>query len=316
MRIVVMEPLGLPENRLRYIAAELTDKGHELIVFNNRAEEEKELINRVSGAEIIVLANQPLRSEVIKADNDLKMISVAFTGVDHIDMDECRKRGITVCNAAGYSTPAVAELAFGLIISVLRNIVPLDRAVRDGGTKAGYCQSEVFGKTVGVIGTGAIGMRTANIARAFGCNVIAYSRTKKREAENAGVEYVSLNELLSRSDIISVHVPLNSDTKGLISRDKIALMKKSAILINTSRGAVVDNNALAEALKNGAIAGAGIDVFETEPPINEHPLFNAPNTVLTPHIGFATSEALERRAEITFDNIVKWLEGNPRNIVK
>ena len=168
-------------------------------------------------------------------------------------------------------------------------------------------------RRIGVVGTGAIGMNVARIAAAFGCEVLAYSRTKK-EMDN--VRYVSLDELMAESDIISLHVPSNAETKGLISAEKIALMKPNAVLINTARGPVLDSQALADALNNDKIAGACIDVFETEPPIAKtHPLVNAKHTILTPHVAFASKEAMVKRAIIVFDNVVKYLNGTPQNIM-
>jgi D-3-phosphoglycerate dehydrogenase len=263
-----------------------------------------------------MLANLPFRKEVIENCPNLKMISVAFTGVDHVDIDVCKERGITVCNAAGYSTNAVAELAFGLAISVIRNIVPCDKATRAEKTKDGLVGTELFNKKFGVVGTGAIGLKVAEIAKAFGCEVLAYSRTQKEDAIKKGVKYVELDTLLKESDIVSLHVPLNKNTKNLLDENKIALLKPSAVVINTARGPVVDNTALAKALNEGKIAGAGIDVFETEPPIaSTHPLINAKNTVLTPHVAFASKEALYTRAQIVFDNIDKWLQKKPQNLI-
>ena len=264
-----------------------------------------------------MLANQPLSAEIINGCPKLKMLSVAFTGVDHIALDACRARNILVCNAAGYSTNAVAELTFGLAISVIRNIVPCDARCRKEGTKDGLVGFELFGKTFGVVGTGAIGARVAKIAAAFGCRVLAYSRTAKQELVDAGVQYVSLDELLAQSDFVSLHVPLTDATRGLINAAAIAKMKQGAVLLNTARGPVVDSAALVEALNAGKLAGAGIDVFEGEPPIAEnHPLCSAKNTVLTPHVAFASREALETRADIVFANIEKWLNGAPQNVVR
>ena len=264
-----------------------------------------------------MLANQPLSAEIINACPKLKMLSVAFTGVDHIALAACRARNILVCNAAGYSTNAVAELTFGLAISVIRNIVPCDARCRRAETKDGLVGFELFGKTFGVVGTGAIGARVAKIAAAFGCRVLAYSRTEKQKLVDAGVQYVSLDELLEQSDFVSLHVPLTEATRGLINAEAIAKMKQGAVLLNTARGPVVDSAALAAALNAGKLAGAGIDVFEGEPPIaKDHPLCSAKNTVLTPHVAFASREALETRADIVFANIEKWLAGAPQNIVK
>lgn len=315
MKIVMLESIGVDKETIDSLAGPLLEKGHQFVAYD-RTEEVKILSERAKDADVLILANMPLAGEVITAAEKLKLISVAFTGIDHIDAKARSEKDVTVCNAAGYSTHSVAELTYGLIIAVLRNIVLCDAATRSSKTKAGFGQNELFGKTIGIVGTGAIGMRVAEISKAFGCKVLAHSRTEKEEASNLGVKYVSLEELLAESDIVSLHTPLTEGTKGLINKERLSLMKPSAILINTARGPVVDNTALAEALKKGEIAGAGIDVFEIEPPLaSDHPLFDAPNTVLTPHIAFATKEAIIRRAEITFNNIHKWLEGNPQNVM-
>lgn len=317
MKIVVMEPLGVALEKINALAAALQAAGHEFVYYTSKEAQQDKLLERVQDADIIMLANQPLSAEIINACPKLKMLSVAFTGVDHVALDACRARNILVCNAAGYSTNAVAELTFGLAISVIRNIVPCDARCRKAGTKDGLVGFELFGKTFGVVGTGAIGARVAKIAAAFGCKVLAYSRTAKQELVDAGVQYVSLDELLAQSDFVSLHVPLTDATRGLINADAIAKMKQGAVLLNTARGPVVDSAALAEALNAGKLAGAGIDVFEGEPPIAEnHPLCSAKNTVLTPHVAFASREALETRADIVFANIEKWLNGAPQSVVR
>lgn len=317
MKIVVMEPLGVALEKINALAAALQAAGHEFVYYTSKEAQQDKLLERVQDADIIMLANQPLSAEIINACPKLKMLSVAFTGVDHVALDACRARNILVCNAAGYSTNAVAELTFGLAISVIRNIVPCDARCRKAGTKDGLVGFELFGKTFGVVGTGAIGARVAKIAAAFGCRVLAYSRTAKQELVDAGVQYVSMDELLAQSDFVSLHVPLTDATRGLINADAIAKMKQGAVLLNTARGPVVDSAALAEALNAGKLAGAGIDVFEGEPPIAEnHPLCSAKNTVLTPHVAFVSREALETRADIVFANIEKWLNGAPQNVVR
>ena len=317
MKIVVMEPLGVALEKINALAAALQAAGHEFVYYTSKETQQDKLLARVQDADIIMLANQPLSAEIINACPKLKMLSVAFTGVDHVALEACRARNILVCNAAGYSTNAVAELTFGLAISVIRNIVPCDARCRRAETKDGLVGFELFGKTFGVVGTGAIGARVAKIAAAFGCRVLAYSRTEKQKLVDAGVQYVSLDELLEQSDFVSLHVPLTEATRGLINAEAIAKMKQGAVLLNTARGPVVDSAALAAALNAGKLAGAGIDVFEGEPPIaKEHPLCSAKNTVLTPHVAFASREALETRADIVFANIEKWLAGAPQNIVK
>ena len=317
MKIVVMEPLGVALEKIEALAVPLKEAGHEFIYHTTKETNQEKLLARVADADIIMLANQPLSAEIINGCPKLKMLSVAFTGVDHIALEACRARNILVCNAAGYSTNAVAELTFGLAISVIRNIVPCDGRCRSAATKDGLVGFELFGKTFGVVGTGAIGSRVAKIAQAFGCRVLAYSRTPKQELIDLGVEFVALDELLEQADFVSLHVPLTAATKGLISAEAISKMKPTAVLLNTARGPVVDSAALSDALNEGRLAGAGIDVFEIEPPIaKEHPLCHAKNTVLTPHVAFASKEALEARADIVFANLWKYFAGEPQNVVE
>ncbi len=316
MKIVIIEPLGITPEKLAEATAAVKARGHEIIAYDTREDDPEKLAQRGKDADVIIIANQPFRKNVIEKCEKLKLLSVAFTGVDHVDVDFCKEKGITVCNAAGYSTNAVAELAFGLAISVLRNIPACDAVCRKEGTKAGLVGGELFGKTFGVIGTGAIGGKVAKIAQAFGCKVIAYSRTVKPEMQGLGIEYLPLDEVLRQSDIVSVHVPLNEKTRGLIGETEIALMKKNAILLNTSRGPVVDSAALAAALNEERIAGAGIDVFEMEPPVPaDHPLLHSKHTVVTPHVAFASHEALFTRAQIVAENILKWEDGTPQNLI-
>lgn len=316
MKIVILESLGISDDALNLISKPLTDNGHELVVYNDGKLDDETLKTRIKDADVIAIANTPLSGEVIDVAENLKYISVAFTGYNHIDLDKCKEKGIKVSNAAGYSTNSVAEITFGLIISLLRNIVPLEAVTRDGGTKDGYRQLDLKDKTLGVIGTGDIGGAVAEIGLAFGCKVIAYNRSEKPDLISKGVEYKSLDEVLKASDIVTLHTPLTDETKHLIDKDKLALMKPSAFLINTAVGPIVDNDALADALRNGTIAGAGLDRVDMEPPIPaNYPILDAPNTVLLPHIGFATEEAMVRRAEITFENIVNWEKGQQENTV-
>ncbi|ART80977.1 NAD(P)-dependent oxidoreductase [Oceanisphaera avium] len=316
MKIVILESLGISDKEFNIISAPLVEGGHELVAYNDGKLDNETIKERIKDAEVIVLANTPLSGEVIEAAEKLKYISIAFTGYNHIDLEKCQEKGIKVSNAAGYSTHSVAELTFGLIIALLRNIVPLDEVLRTGGTKSGYRQIDLHGKTLGVVGTGDIGSAVANLGLAYGCQVIAYNRSVNTELIEKGVVYKSLDEVLKESDIVTLHVPLTDATQQLIDKDKLALMKDSALLINTAVGPIVDNNALAQALHNNVIAGAGLDRVEMEPPVPaDHPILGAPNTVLVPHIGFATEEAMVRRAKITFNNIVNWEKGAQENTV-
>ena len=317
MKIICMEPLGVSQEKIASLVAPLEAAGHEFTYYTTKETDQAKLLARVKDADILMLANQPLSAAIIEQCPNLKMLDIAFTGVDHVGLEAARARGIVACNAAGYSTNAVAELTFGLAISAIRNIVAVDERCRKGGTKDGLVGFELFGKTFGVVGTGAIGCRVAKIAQAFGCRVLAYSRTVKPELASEGVEYVDLDTLLAQSDFVSLHVPMTAATAKMINAESIAKMKDGAVLINCARGGVVDSEALAVALNNGKLAAAGIDVFENEPPLaGEHPLLHAKNTVVTPHVAFASKEALETRADIVFANIDAFLAGEPQNLVK
>lgn len=317
MKITLLESLGIPAHVLTQYRTELESQGHTFTAYHEKTTDPDELIRRTGDSDIAIIANNPYPARVVKAAPNLKMLDVAFTGIDHVALDACKEKGVMVCNAAGYSTQCVAELAIGLTVSCLRQMPACETATRTGGVGGPLRGREIAGRTVGIVGTGAIGIRTAQLFLAFGAKVIAYSRTVKPEVEAMGVTYVSLEELMERSDIVSLHVPNNDQTKGMISRDLLAKMQPTAILINVARGAIVDNEALAEALNKGIIAGAGIDVFDMEPPIPaDYPLLQAKNTVLTPHVAFATDESMLRRAEIVFQNVRDYLAGQPENVCK
>ena len=308
MNITCVEPLGISQEYFESIKVDFENKGHRFSYYMDRNESEQVLIDRMKDSDIVIISNIPLKQHVLEACGNLKMLSVAFTGLDHIDLEYCKQHGITVKNAAGYSTTAVSELAVGLMIDVMRKITELDLATRNGGTRNNYLGIELRGKTVGIVGTGAIGSATIKLLKAFGCNILAYSRTERQEIMALGVKYCTLDTLVAESDIISLHVPLNNETFHLIDSRLISMMKPSAILINTARGNVVDIDTLAQALKNGSIRGAGIDVFEKEPPLDtNHPLLSAPNCVVIPHIGYASREAFDIRAGIVLDNVRNFL---------
>ena len=304
MKIVAVEPIGISAERAKEIQRQLAQKGHEFVWYADRKEDAATLVERMQDAEIVIVSNIPLPADVLSKCPKLQFLNVAFTGLDHIDLNYCEAHQIRVKNASGYATQGVAELAVGLMIDVLRQITRLDGSIREGGIRGAFLGRELRGKTVGIVGTGAIGIRTAQLLQAFGCDVIAWSRTQRPAVTEMGIPYVSLEELMRRSDIISLHVPMTPETNGLISKEMLALCKPTAILINTARGKVVDMNALAEALREGRMAGAGIDVYEKEPPLPQnHPLLNAPNCVLVPHVGYATREAFDDRIGIVLRNL-------------
>ena len=316
MKIVAIENFGLTIFQIKDLASKFEALGHSFKFFEDRSENENINCERVKSAEILIVSTICLSEKIILSCPDLKMIAVAFTGCDHIPLDLCREKGIIVSNAAGYSTSAVAELAIGLMIDLLRKVTLFDSEMRQGRGRSGILGRELTGKTVGIIGTGSIGLKLAYILQAFGCHIVAYSRTINQKAVEQGIQYLSLAEVLTKSDIVSIHTPLTTQTHHLISEKELSLMKSSALLVNTARGGIIDQQALAKALIEKKIAGAGLDVFDKEPPLPiDHPLLKTPNTIVVPHIGYATEEAISERAEIVEANILAYLNGKPTNIV-
>ena len=308
MNITCVEPLGISEEHFKELQTAFAAKGHNFNYFLDRREDECSLVNRMKDSEIVIISNIKLPASVLQQCTKLQYLSVAFTGLDHIDLAYCKDHNITVQNAAGYSTTAVSELAVGLMLDVLRKVTELDGTIRQGGSRGAFLGRELKGKTVGVVGTGAIGIATMRLLKAFGCKILAYSRSQRKDAIELGAEYCDIDTLMQHSDIITLHVPMTAETHHLVSAERIAKMKPTAILINTARGNVVDINALAEALNDGKIAGAGIDVYEKEPPLEgSHLLLNAPNCVTVPHIGYATREAFDIRADIVIKHVWDYL---------
>ena len=314
MKVVLMESLGISAEELAERKKPFEAQG---VVFADfpRTTDAAKLVEQAKDADVMILANMPMPAEVIRACDNLKFIDVAFTGVDHVGLDAARERNITVSNASGYSNEAVAELVIGMVLSLARNMRQVEDRCREGKDKTGLVGWEVKGKTVGIIGLGNIGTRTAELFHAFGATVLAQSRSKHADAP-AWIEQVSQEELLKRSDIVVLHCPLNDSTRGMINADKLALMKKSAMLVNVARGPVVVAKDLADALNNGTIAAAAIDVFDAEPPLNPaEPLLNCKNCLVTPHIAFATAQSMSLRAEIVFDNLASWMAGKQKNVI-
>lgn len=315
MNISLLEPIGIPEEMISEFSDKLKSMGHGFTYYDTKTTDVEELKRRSSGQDIVMIANNPYLDDVVRSAASLKMIAVAFTGIDHVGIEACREKNITICNCAGYSNTSVSELVLGMTINALRKFGECDAAVRSGKTSAGLIGTEIEGKTVGIIGCGQIGFKTAKLFKAFGADVIAYARHEREEVKAEGIRYVDIDTLMSESDIISLHIPSNAETKSFIDADKIAKMKPSAIFINCARGPIVDNAALAEALNEGRIAGAAIDVFDMEPPIpQDYPLLHAKNTILTPHVAFLTKEAMIRRAETEFSNVLAYIDGKPQNV--
>lgn len=314
MKIVLLESLGISESLLAEYGGKLEKKGHEFAAYPKDTNPQVQ-IERAKDADVLMIANMPLTGEVIRACENLKFINVAFTGVDHVDLDAAREKGVAVSNASGYSNESVAELVIAMMLSLLRNIPQVEARCRNSQTKDGLVGRELAGKTVGIVGTGAIGLRTAELCHAFNCRVIGYNPRPKSNAPDY-ITYLPLEKLLAEADIVTLHCPQTPETKGLINKERIAGMKQGAILINAARGPVVDSAALAEALNSGRLGGAGIDVFETEPPVaSDHPLLNAKNTMVTPHVAFASEESMALRAKIVFVSLDQWMAGNQINVI-
>jgi D-3-phosphoglycerate dehydrogenase len=308
MNIVCVESLGIGRDRFEALREHYAAMGHAFSYYMDRQEDEAVLVERMQEADVAVISNIRLTANVLQQCPNLKYLSVAFTGLDHIDLAYCKAHGIVVQNAAGYSTTAVSELAVGMMIDLLRNIVTLHEAARMGRGRENFLGRELRGKTVGIVGTGAIGIATARLLLAFGCKVVAWSRTRKPEVTAMGVEYMELDDLLRRSDIVSLHVPLNDETRSLIGEREISLMKPTAMLVNTARGPVADIAAVGRALIDGRLAGAAFDVFEQEPPLPlSHLLLSTQRSLVTPHVAFATEESFATRADIVFGHVDEYL---------
>lgn len=317
MKVALIEPLRVPGETIETLAQPIREMGHEFVYYDEKTTDPEELLKRSKDADVVMIANNPYPKEVVEQLSQTKLINVAFTGVDHVARETVKEKGIQIANAAGYSDQSVAELVIGLTLDLYRSISQGDKDIRKE-TFPGMTQgNEIRGKTVGIIGTGNIGLMTAELFKAFGAKLVGYNRTEKEEAKALGLTYLPLNDLLKESDIVSVHLPMNDETKGFLSREKLALMKSTAVLINCARGPIIDNQALADLLNEGKLAGAGIDVFDMEPPLpQDYPLLDAKNTVLTPHVAYLTDEAMVIRAEIAFDNTLAFLKGQPQNIVE
>ena len=279
------------------------------------------IVPRIGDAEIVLLNKTPISEETLAACPSVKLICVLATGFNVVDVAAARKRNIPVCNVPDYGTAAVAQFTFALLLELCHQVGHHGQAVREGKWSAfrDFCfwdtpQMELAGKTLGIIGFGRIGRAVGKIAKAFGMNVIAYNRSQCEEGRAVG-RYVNLEELLATSDVISLHCPLTPENTGMINKDTISKMKDGAILLNTARGLLLDEQAVADALASGKLRGAACDVVSAEPMKLENPLRTAPNCIVTPHMAWAPKESRQRIADCTERSIRAFLEGNPLNTV-
>lgn len=313
MKISLIDPLLVDDKIIESHKEKIEKLGHEFQYFKKSASDDEKIIERLKDSDVAIITNNKFSKNVIENTN-LKLIDVAFTGFNHVDIEACNEKNIIVENASGYSDDSVAELVLGLTISLMRKFNENRKNMYEYESFKVIGQI-IKGKTVGVVGTGKIGIRVIELFKAFGANILAYSRSEKDEVKNLGAKYVSLDELLKNSDIVTIHLPQNKETCGFIGQNELDLMKDKAILINCARGPIVDNDYLAKLLNEDKLR-AGIDVFDMEPPIDKnYPLRNAKNTVLTNHVGFLTQEAMDIRCEIVFDNLYKFLDGKIVNKV-
>jgi phosphoglycerate dehydrogenase-like enzyme len=310
MKIVVVDHVYLEEEHI----GKLRSIG-DLQVFEDPPKDSDELKRRVEAADVVIVGWNDLTKNIIDSAKRLKMISIWATTCHYADLKAAAEKGIVVTHVPGYATEAVAEHVFALLLAAIRKLPAADKHVRRGDFDwRPFGGIELNGKTLGIIGTGSIGCRVAEIAKAFGMQILAYDKYPNAEkAEEIGMKYVDLYRLLRESDFITLHVTLASETERLIGRKEIEAIKNRAVLINTSQGKVIDEKALIEAVTSEKISFAGLDVFEEEPPARDNPLFKLDNTILSPHIGFHTVEAAKRCTDICIDNIVNFLEGHPQN---
>ncbi|MDD7268055.1 MAG: NAD(P)-dependent oxidoreductase [Lachnospiraceae bacterium] len=314
MEIAILESLGISEQELAGRTAPFEAEGHRFRLYE-RTTEIAALQERLRTADVAILANMPLPAAAFETAANLKYINIAFTGVDHVAVSSAKERGIVLSNASGYSNQAVAEMTIAMVLSLYRRLPQAERRARAGKTKDGLIGCEIRGKTVGIIGYGKIGRCSAALFLAFGTSVLANNRRRLTDLP-AGVRQVELDELLAESDIVVLHCPLTEQTEGMIDSCRLAQMKPSAILINVARGPVVVAADLAKALDEGVIAGAGIDVFDMEPPLPlDEPLLYPYHSIITPHVAFATQESMLLRADIVFANLAAWLSGAPQNLI-
>lgn len=281
-----------------------------------------QILERAKGAEIILSNKTPINGALIEQLPHLKYIGLLATGYNVIDVEAAKRRGIVVANAPGYGTESVVQQTFALLLELTQRVQRHSDSVMNGdwSRSADFCYwnyplVELSGKTIGIIGLGHIGQKVADVATAFGMNIIGNSRTKTDQSARKNFRWADIPELLEQSDVVSIHCPLFPETQGLINSENLKKMKSSAYLLNTSRGPIIVDQDLADALNNGTIAGAGIDVLSVEPPRADNPLFGAKNCIITPHIAWATREARLRLMEMVVNNIAEFLKGNPVNVV-
>jgi len=319
MKIVVLDGYTLNPGDLSWKAVEAFG---DLEVHDRTTFDHDTIIKHIGEAEMVLTNKTPLPKAVLEKAPNLKYIGVLATGYNVIDIAAAKDLGIVVSNVPVYGTQAVGQFTMALILELCHHVGDHNKAVKNGDwTKSkDFCfwnspLIELSGKTLGIIGFGRIGQATAKMAQAFGLNILAYNRSQDLRLESETLKYVELDELLKQSDFVSLHCPLTESTEGLINSDSISKMKDSAFLINTSRGGLIVEEDLKNALNNNKLAGAAVDVVSSEPIKADNPLLNAENCIITPHIAWASKEARARLMQTMADNIEAFLEGKPTHVV-
>ncbi len=312
MKIVVADPVFMPEEYRKRL-----DALGKVVVYDSVPATPEEFASRIGDAVIVVVGRYGVDEKAMRSAAKLKMISLWQTGFDNVDLEEATKRGIVVSNVPNYAFDSVAEFVFAVTLNLLRKVHLADMDLRKGIFDwRYYIGNQLMGKTMGVLGTGNIGRRVIQIAHGFNMNVLSVTAHPSTEkARSLGVKFVDLDTLLSESDVVSLHVPLVPETRHMIGMSQLKMMKPTAILINTTRGGVVDEDALVEVLRSKRIAGAGLDVFEKEPLPMDSPLLMMHNVVLTPHIAFLSEESIDECTYICVENVEMFVRGRPQNVV-
>lgn len=319
MKIVILDGHTITQNDLNW---DMLSQFGEVTAYDRTPYEEDETIKRIGEAELVMTSKVPITASIMDRCPNMKYVGVTATGYNIVDVKAAGERGVTVTNVPGYGTETVAEFVFALLLHMTRQV----SVCADSVQKGDWCKCEdfcylpsqqmsLFGKTMGIVGFGQIGQKTAEIARAFGMKVIIYTRHPKKELETDGLSFASLSEVLCQADVLSLHCPLTEDTRYMMNEEAFRQMKRTAYLINTSRGPLVEEQALIKALKEGWIKGAALDVIEKEPMPEDCQLLGIPNCVIVPHVAWATKESREILIRIIGENIKAYLEGNPVNVV-
>jgi glycerate dehydrogenase len=317
MKIVVLDGFTLNPGDLSWDG--LKNKG-DLSVYDRTSPDQ--ILERAEGAEVLFTNKTPLDEEIINKLPSLKYIGVLATGYNVINTETAKQRGVIVSNIPGYGTASVVQMTFALLLELCQHVQRHSDSVMEGrwAASADWCYwdfplIELADKTIGIIGFGNIGQKVGDVATAFGMNILGFDNRHTDQSHRKNFKWVGIEELLEQSDVVSIHCPLFPETLGLINKDSLRKMKRTAFLLNTSRGPIIVDQELADALNNGIIAGAGIDVLSVEPPAKDNPLFRAKNCIITPHIAWATKEARSRLMDIAINNLFAFIAGKPVNVV-